>query len=144
MTQYYLDLKVANQQMEDNPTWSEEYSFRNAYHIPDLNPNSTHQILMKMKEMGDVFQSYRAFFHVSEGIPASEYEPCECVCRMRHICAVGHVLEEPYKNCMEEAADTCSGTRLAISVVLMIISVLGQLLWMPYIPWTKHCYWRWS
>ena len=56
--QYYVNLELAN--LLDQASWTELYSFRNAYKAKDLSPKSLRQVLDKIKDDSHTFDlAYR-------------------------------------------------------------------------------------
>ena len=115
----------ANANRGRDPTWRQEYSFQNAYNVPSINPDQTHQILVNMRENGgEKFHAYQTYNKVHVGIPANEERECDCNCRVLHVCAIGNVLADDYDACIADMEARCvevsTGVRFGLSTALFI------------------------
>ncbi|KAH3787782.1 acid sphingomyelinase-like phosphodiesterase 3b [Dreissena polymorpha] len=99
ITQYYLDLKTANQNATDN--WEVEYEAKKDYEIPDLTAATLAKLASKIKDPGSKeFKNYWRFYTVSA--PTEMLEACVNDCHSAVYCGLTFFDMDSFRACQNK------------------------------------------
>ncbi|XP_032817783.1 acid sphingomyelinase-like phosphodiesterase 3b [Petromyzon marinus] len=121
MLTHYIDLQTANSGNLD-PVWSQEYSLRLDFSVPDASTAALDSLLQKMNADPDLFQKYYNFNSVSY-----DKRACDAACRDDHYCAIGEVDFDAYEGCVDlrSAAPPRAPLGPAIALLALSFTALG-------------------
>ena len=111
--QYYLDLPLANKLQRAQ--WLLEYSFRQAYDLPDVSASSTWLLLNNLKKTAVVEDDINATwskyerYHTAAAAAADAHRPYSCLTRLAHLCAIEYIDYDAFDKCFSQASsfNTC-------------------------------------
>lgn len=133
-TQFYIDLSMANNQSQVDPSelWNEEYTATTKYGIADVTTSSLGPLAMEMRkgcerndtDCPNTFIEYYKMNSVS-------YNTGECneTCQKFQLCAVTEVESDGYESCMNNWGN--QGTRVQPNIWCLLLTSVASFL--------RHC-----
>ena len=125
--QFWLDLIDANENQEQAAVWKSLYKFRTAYGVRNITAVSLHGLLEDFKQFGSSnFHAYQKFNSVNLDPQAPSYSPCDCACKVEHLCAIEYIDFDEYTECMDtsDCGDTSGTTSVIVSMANMFFLTL--------------------
>ena len=132
--QYYLDLPLANKQQ--HAQWLLEYSFRQAYDLPDVSASSMRLLLLNLKKsvaengINSVWSKYERY-HTAAAAAADAHRPYSCLTRLAHLCAIEYIDYDAFDKCFSQAktVNTCNNNchHLQIGYSLIFLCAIFSL-----------------
>ncbi len=113
--------------------WQLEYSFTDAFDVPDVGPAALDSLLKKFKQGDDaLFKKYTKYNVVSINPADTPYYNgiCGCQCKVTHLCSIEYVDRDPWKKCMEDVfSETCgaSANRLSWFAVAFVTFITARI-----------------
>ena len=103
--QYFLNLTQAN--LMGKPDWLIEYKATDDFNIPDVSPQSLHDLVQTFKPQGSSnFRKYYLFNSVSAG-----GEQCDEECKTGQLCGMTEIDFDQYDDCLQGSdSSTVSST----------------------------------
>ena len=96
--QYFLNLTQAN--LIDKPDWLLEYKATEDFNIPDVSPQSLHDLVQTFKPQGSSnFLKYYLFNSVSAG-----GEQCDEECKTGQLCGITEIDFDQYDACLQDSS----------------------------------------
>lgn len=95
--QYIFNLTKANQNNTTSPQWYKEYSFKEAYDLPDLSLASFGDLIEKMYKSSDLMWQYYRFLVRDSDVKLNE--GCNSKCLKKLYCYITAVETNDSVNC---------------------------------------------
>ncbi|XP_075215109.1 acid sphingomyelinase-like phosphodiesterase 3b [Lycorma delicatula] len=117
-TQYYLDLKIANQR--DQADWQPEYNFSSYYEMNYLTAQSLHHLAQSFRHDPHSIMFNRYYRANSVGLDEGH---CDTGCVHTHYCAITQIDYAQFTRCQEAAAAALasSGPRFTVATMASVL-----------------------